>query len=358
MGQAGIAGAAVGIEDSQLRPAARRPEPVSGDDDLGALADDVPSQPDPRPPRELEPQPDRLAERAADGRRQTRRLQHDQQATRPTSQRGQPMQPVRETGWTTASGRPAGRRTGSARRLGAKPDGQVHQQEVHRPTLEQRPGHRQPFVDRGRREHHEPFEPDAARHRFDRVEAASQVEVGHDRPAGLGLGREPEGECGLAARQVASERNAGQPRDAAGAEDRVQCGEPGRDDPAVVVAGRAVRRPIVERERFRGERLGGRRRFVVRERLCGEGADDARSCRSPAGLEGRQSSGDVGRGEGHVVNNRTSVLVVNGAAAGPRPPLSRRSPRRTGWTGRAPVVTSEATWPPGSRTNTRAGPSC
>jgi hypothetical protein len=53
LGQTGVAAAAVGIEDLQLGPAARRSETVSGDDDLGSLAHDVPSQPDPRPPRQL-----------------------------------------------------------------------------------------------------------------------------------------------------------------------------------------------------------------------------------------------------------------------------------------------------------------
>ena len=46
--EAGIPAATVRVEDPKLRPAARRTEPVPADDDLGALADDIPAEPDPR----------------------------------------------------------------------------------------------------------------------------------------------------------------------------------------------------------------------------------------------------------------------------------------------------------------------
>ena len=52
--EAGISATAFGVEDPQLGPAARRPEPVPADDHLGPLADHVPAEPDPRPTGKLE----------------------------------------------------------------------------------------------------------------------------------------------------------------------------------------------------------------------------------------------------------------------------------------------------------------
>src|SRR5881392_4001807 len=42
---------AFGIEDLDLDPATWRPEPIPGDGHLGSLADDVPSESNPGPPR-------------------------------------------------------------------------------------------------------------------------------------------------------------------------------------------------------------------------------------------------------------------------------------------------------------------
>src|SRR5688500_3423442 len=63
--EAGVALAAVGVQDLEGRPAAGWPGPVTGDDHLRSLADHVPAEPDPRSTGQLQPDPGRLA----DGRR-------------------------------------------------------------------------------------------------------------------------------------------------------------------------------------------------------------------------------------------------------------------------------------------------
>ncbi len=45
--EAGIPAAALGVEDPQLGPPARWPEPVPADEHLGSLSDHIPAQPDP-----------------------------------------------------------------------------------------------------------------------------------------------------------------------------------------------------------------------------------------------------------------------------------------------------------------------
>ena len=68
--EAGVALAAVRVEDPEGGSPPRRPEPVAGDDRLGLLADDVAPEPDPRPAGQLEPQAGRLG----DGRREAVRV--------------------------------------------------------------------------------------------------------------------------------------------------------------------------------------------------------------------------------------------------------------------------------------------
>ncbi len=117
----------------------------------------------------------------------------------------------------------------------APPSGrQVDDEEVHRASRDERPGHRQGLVQGGRLEDDQPLEADPTGDRLDRVEAPGEVHVGDDRAGGLGLRREPEGEGGLAARGVSPDGQGGRARDPARAEDRVQRGEPGPDDPIVV----------------------------------------------------------------------------------------------------------------------------
>ena len=81
---------------------------------------------------------------------------------------------------------------------------------------EQAPRDRQPLVQAGRGDDDEPFEPDAAGDGLDRVEAARQVEPGHDRALRLGLRGDPQGERRPAAGAVAADRDAGRLGEAAG----------------------------------------------------------------------------------------------------------------------------------------------
>jgi len=46
--ETGVPTASLGVEDPQLCPATRWPEPVPADDHLGPLSDDIPAEPDPR----------------------------------------------------------------------------------------------------------------------------------------------------------------------------------------------------------------------------------------------------------------------------------------------------------------------
>jgi hypothetical protein len=61
--ETGIPLAALGVQDPEGRPTARRTVAVVGDDRLRALADDVAAQSDPRPTSQLEPDAGRLIDR-------------------------------------------------------------------------------------------------------------------------------------------------------------------------------------------------------------------------------------------------------------------------------------------------------
>lgn len=314
--QAGVPVAAVRVEDPELRPPPRRPEPVPGDDHLRPLADDIPPEPDPRPADELEPETGRLAERLAEARREVGRLEDDEHRPGPAGERGESLEPLgdrrrpttgRTTGSRTGPGiAPAGRRPSATG--GRPPVRQVEEEEVDRPPLDERPRDRQAVVDRVGRKDDEPIEAHPACDRLDRIEAPGEIEPGDDRTARLGLGREAEGERRLAARQIAPDGDARLAREAAPAEDRVEGGEPGPDDPA-------VSEPLERRARGRtpgpfrqGDRLrqGDRRQGpddladrarpadrIRRPDRAPRPTEPARSCRPPARLEGRQDGCDV-----------------------------------------------------------------
>ena len=78
--EAGIALAAVRVEDPEGRPAARWAGPIAGDDHLRSLADHVSAEPDPRSTGQLQPDAGRLADRAGEtaGSGSARRLEHDE----------------------------------------------------------------------------------------------------------------------------------------------------------------------------------------------------------------------------------------------------------------------------------------
>ena len=254
---------------------------VAGDHHLRLLADDVAAEADPRPTGKFELHARGLAERLHDGVRQVRRLQHDEQAARPTRERGQPMQPLREPGRPTAGSTGGPAHGTGLRRTHAERRGQVDEQDVHRPTLEQRAGDAQPFIRGLRREDHEPFQPHAAGDGLNRVERTGEVQVRDDRPAGLGLRGEAQRQRGLAAGRIAVHRDTGRTRQTARAEDRIESREAGGDDAPVVC---------------RDEGL----RFV--QRHCCKRADDhrdlpvphrPRSCATPASLKGRKGRRDL-----------------------------------------------------------------
>ena len=120
-------------------------------------------------------------------------------------------------------------------RGGQPATGQVEDEQVDRAPGQQRATDGQPLVERLGGDDHEPFEPDAAGDRLDRVEAAREVEPGDDRAGGLGLGGEPEDERRPAARAVAADRDAGRPWQAARPQDGVERREAGVDDAVVRV---------------------------------------------------------------------------------------------------------------------------
>ena len=221
-----IAYAAVGVEDPQIRPPPRRPETVPGDGHLHPLAHHVTAEPDPGPPGDLQAKAGHLGEGAGHGTGQSRRLEDDEEDAGHAGDRRQPAEPVRHARTPGA--------TTDRRRI----DGEVDDEEIDRPTLDERAGHRQALVERVGSEHHQPFEPDAAGHGLHRVEAAREVEPGGDRAGRLGLRHESHGEGGLAARMVAPEGDAGLTGDAADAEDRVESSEPGGDDRGLIVSWR------------------------------------------------------------------------------------------------------------------------
>ena len=121
--ETGVPFTALGVEDPEGRPFARRPVSIAGDHGLRALADDVPAQPDPGTPGELQAQAGRLG----DGRRQaaggTRRFEDDEDRVRPASEGGQSTEPIGDPGRTVRRGEPA--------------TGQIQEEQVHRATGEQ-----------------------------------------------------------------------------------------------------------------------------------------------------------------------------------------------------------------------------
>ena len=274
-GEAAVALPALGVDDPELRPPPRRAEPVAGDGDLRLLADDIAAQPDPRPADELEAETGCLGDGGGEAARELRWLESDEQRLRAPSERAQAAEAVGDLG-------------GARPRIG--PRRQVDDEEVDGPAGEERPRDRQAFVEGLGGEDDEPVEADPAGDRFDRIEAATEVQPGDDRALGLGLGGEPEGEGRLAGALLAAERRTRAPRQAARTEDRVEGGEAGSDDP---------------RDAAGGEFAGSLRRLrnLRRERRHRQCPDDPRSCRSPTRLE-------RGQGRRHVRGERRHRLTI------------------------------------------------
>jgi hypothetical protein len=280
--EAGVTFTALRVEDPERRPAPRRAVAVAGHQRLGALADDVPSEPDPCAPSELQAEPGRAGHRARQVAGQTGRLEHHEERLRAPGQGRQPVEPIGQTGRTVRGRQAAG--------------GQVQDEQIDRAPGQQRAADGQRFVERLGSDHHQPLEPDAAGDRLDRVEAPGEVDPGHDGTGRLGLRGQPVGKRGPAARAVTTKRDARRARQAAWAQDGVQFGETGPDDPLVGVRPRrGFERQQARSRRRRHDRAGRQSQGTVR---------DPRSCGSPASLEARHGRRHV-RGEGR---HRTSKI--------------------------------------------------
>jgi len=216
--KAGVALAAVRVEDPERGPSARRSEPVAGDQRLGLLPDHVPPEADPSPAGQLESEPGRFGDRGREAVRVAAPggFEQDQQHVRAPGERRQAMQPVGD--FRGAVGAPEAAR-------------QVDQEQIDRAARQQRPADRECLVERFGRDDDEPFEADAAGDRFDRVERAREVDPGHDRAGSLGFRHGPQCERRAAAGPVAAQGHASIPRQTPRSEDRVEGGKASGDDP-------------------------------------------------------------------------------------------------------------------------------
>ena len=279
-GKAGVAIVALRVEDPQLRPPARRAEPVARDHHLRPLPDHVPTEADPRSSRELQSEARRFGHGRPEPGPQTGRLEEDEEGVRPSGEGSEAMKPVADTGRTS---RPP------------QPRREIDDQKINRPSGEQRGRDRQSLVEALRGDDDQPLEPDAAADRLDRVEAAAHVHPGGDRSRRLRLRHGPQGERRLAAGAGAAQGHAGGTRQAARTKDSVQCREAGRDDPS------GWREPrildgVIQRQGGRGKRPNDLADVSARpsarrlHRTPG-------SCRPPPRLEGRERRRHI-RGEG------------------------------------------------------------
>ena len=202
--ETGIPIPAVGIQDPERRSATRRTGSTAGNDDLGGLPDDIPSEANPRAAGELQanarPLPDRRGNRADE----PGWFEDEQGDPGPPGQRGESAEPIGKARSTLRPGR------------------KIHDQQVHGPSGQERPGDGKAFVRAGWRDHHEPLGLDTASDGLHRIEGIREIQPGHDRPTGLRFGGKPERDGGPPARQITSKREAHPARQAAGPEDRVE----------------------------------------------------------------------------------------------------------------------------------------
>jgi hypothetical protein len=114
--------------------------PVVGHEGLGPLADDVATQPDPRPAGQLQPDPGRLVHRGREATTEAGRVEDEEQGLRASGERGESVESVGDPG------RPVRPADATA--------GQVQDEQVHRSTGEQAARDRQPLVQAGRGDDH------------------------------------------------------------------------------------------------------------------------------------------------------------------------------------------------------------
>jgi hypothetical protein len=272
--------ATLGVEDPELCTFPRRPVAAPGDDGLRSLTHDVPSEADPRLPLELEAKAGRFGDCGRQPRSQPGRLERDEEGLGTPGQAGEATQPVGDL------------RVGRAGRGAWR---KVEDEDVDRPTGQEHPGDRQPFVQGLGGEHDEPVEPNPPCRRLDGVERPRKVEPGDDRPVGLGFGNEPECDGRRTGARRSLEGNARAARQPARSDDRIERREAGPDDPLDASSRLA---------RGRRSELGWVVGRLGRKRRRGQRSDHPRSCGAPSRLERRQSGRDV-RGE---VGHRTVRL--------------------------------------------------
>ncbi len=222
----------VGVEDLQFGATAGRPEPVLCDRHRRQLPDDVPSEPDPGAPLELEADAGALGEGRIDRRGEAHWLEDDQTGPDPSRVCRQPADDR-----LVAPGQ-AGR--------------QVDHEQVDCSTGEESARERETLDRSTRAQDDQPAQVDPPADRLEGVERVSQIEEGDDRSGGLCLCHAAERERGLAARGVPADRRARRARQAAGTKHRVEGGEAGGDD---VVRARRER----VRGRLRRKWVEGRR---------------------------------------------------------------------------------------------------
>lgn len=233
---------------------------------------------DPRPPRQLEPQPGRLGNGRREAAEEVRRFKDDHAHAGPPAKRRQPAEPIAE-----------------ATRLRTRR--QIDDDEINGPAREQRPDDGQPFVEVRRADDDEPLRPHAAGHGFHRIQRAGEIQPGDDRATGLGFGDVAQREGRPAARGVAPERGERAARDAALAEDPVQRREARRMDAPDLALERQSRRLPVRRRRLIAWRLHRQRRDRERPHDLGR---ESRRRRTPARAEVGKRGGHGRRGHRHA----------------------------------------------------------
>ena len=172
--ETGVPFTALGVEDPERGSFPRRPVSVAGDQGLRALAHDVPAQADPGAPREFQAQTGGLGDGGGQAVGGTGRLEDDEDRVRATGERRQPTEPIGDPGRTVRGRQPTAR--------------QVQEEQVHRAPGQQAAGDRQPLIQAGWGDDHEPLEVYAAGDRLHRVERAGEVQPGHHRAPCLGFG--------------------------------------------------------------------------------------------------------------------------------------------------------------------------
>ncbi len=333
MAETAVPLATLGVEDPELRPSPRRPVAAAGHERLGPLADDVPPEPDPRSPDQLQAQSRGFGHRGRQTGGQTGWLEGDEERLGPAGEPGQATQPLGDLG---------------RRRAGVRVGRQIEDEDVDRAAGEEHPGDRQTLVERVGRQDDEPVEADAAGDGLDRVERPGEIEPGNDRAVGLGLGHEPQGEGRGTGAWSAAERDAGRAREPARADDRVESREAGPDDPLDASSRLA---------RGRRSELGWVVGRLGRERRRGQGSDHPRSCGTPSRLERRQSGRYV-RGEaGHRTLRLERLFhIVNGISQGTKTRKAARTGQisTSGLIGRSPRKTGPSRPPSQAQTSSGA----